>query len=171
MLTVQLSDHKEHESIHLAFSGVYSWPVGVCLLALAHSERLGQPASCVGFRIAHPFKENPKLEPSLGFVLGGFRLCHCPRATFSSPSPSPSLVLLRSATLRALLMFYAAVAFPLDSHPAMGFLQFWGGEAKKLGAWDGCRRTALAICSLIPFTLWVGSARPAKLACLTSGLG
>lgn len=139
--------------------------------AVCHSERLGQPASCVGFRIAHPIKENLKLEPSLGFLLGGFRLYRSPGATFSSPSPRPSLVLLRSATLRALLMFYAAVAFPLDSHPAVGILQLWGGEAEKLGAWDGCRRAALAICSLVPFTLWVGSARPAKLACLTSGLG
>lgn len=53
-------------------------------------------------------------------------------------------------------MFLAAVGFPLKST-----LQFWGGEAeKRLGA-----------ARLIPFTLWVGSARPAKLACLTSDLG
>lgn len=52
-------------------------------------------------------------------------------------------------------MFHAAVGFPLKST-----LQFWGGEAEKLGA-----------ARLIPFTLWVGSARPAKLAWLTSDLG
>lgn len=90
----------------------------LCLLVLAHavchSERLGQPASCVGFRIAHPIIENPKLEPNLDFLLGGFHLCLSPRASFF-----PLLVQVHPrcfytpATLRALLMFYVAVAFLL----------------------------------------------------------